>query len=124
MFDERAGRETHTYLDHERLERALVAAGADAAWAGWGFVAEHAEFADLCDKLGVVFIGPSGDAMRRVGDKIRSKRLAEQAGSPGRAVERRPGRRPRRGVRRRRAHRLSRCSSRRPAGAAAAASGG
>jgi len=82
VFDEGAGRETHTYLDHKRLERALVAAGADAAWAGWGFVAEHAAFADLCDKLGVVFIGPSGDAMRLVGDKIRSKRLAEEAGVP------------------------------------------
>ncbi len=51
-------------------------------WVGWGFVAEHAEFADLCDKLGVVFIGPSGDAMRRVGDKIGAKRLAEEAGVP------------------------------------------
>jgi acetyl/propionyl-CoA carboxylase alpha subunit/acetyl-CoA carboxylase carboxyltransferase component len=81
-FDERVGREMQTYLDHDRLERALVATGADAAWVGWGFVAEHAEFADLCDKLGVVFIGPSGDAMRRVGDKIRSKRLAEAAGVP------------------------------------------
>jgi acetyl/propionyl-CoA carboxylase alpha subunit/acetyl-CoA carboxylase carboxyltransferase component len=81
-FDERTGRESQTYLDYARLERALVAAGADAVWAGWGFVAEHAEFADLCDKLGVVFIGPSGDAMRRVGDKIQSKRLAEQAGIP------------------------------------------
>jgi acetyl/propionyl-CoA carboxylase alpha subunit/acetyl-CoA carboxylase carboxyltransferase component len=82
VFDERTGRETHTYLDHERLERALVAARADAAWAGWGFVAEQAAFADRCDKLGVAFIGPSGDAMRRVGDKIRSKRLAERAGVP------------------------------------------
>jgi acetyl/propionyl-CoA carboxylase alpha subunit/acetyl-CoA carboxylase carboxyltransferase component len=81
-FDERVGRETQTYLDLDRLERALVSTRADAAWAGWGFVAEHAEFADLCDKLGVVFIGPTGDAMRRVGDKIRSKRLAEAAGIP------------------------------------------
>ncbi|HET9608375.1 MAG TPA: carboxyl transferase domain-containing protein [Acidimicrobiales bacterium] len=81
-FDERAGREVQTYLDHERLERALVATGAEAAWAGWGFVAEQAEFADLCDKLGVTFIGPSADAMRLVGDKIRSKLLAEQAGVP------------------------------------------
>jgi acetyl/propionyl-CoA carboxylase alpha subunit/acetyl-CoA carboxylase carboxyltransferase component len=81
-FDERVGRETHTYLDLDRLEQALVATGSDAAWAGWGFVAEQAEFVDLCHKLGVVFIGPSGDAMRRVGDKIRSKRLAEAAGIP------------------------------------------
>jgi biotin carboxylase len=81
-FDERASRAVPTYLDHDRLERALVATRADAAWAGWGFVAEQAEFVDLCDKLGIVFIGPSGDAMRRVGDKIRSKRLAEAAGIP------------------------------------------
>jgi acetyl/propionyl-CoA carboxylase alpha subunit/acetyl-CoA carboxylase carboxyltransferase component len=81
-FDERVGREMQTYLDHDRLERALVSAAADAVWVGWGFVAEQAEFADLCDKLGVVFIGPSGDAMRWVGDKIRSKRLAEAAGVP------------------------------------------
>ncbi|HET8618920.1 MAG TPA: acetyl-CoA carboxylase biotin carboxylase subunit family protein, partial [Acidimicrobiales bacterium] len=81
-FDDRVGREAQTYLDLERLERALVAAEADAAWAGWGFVAERAEFADLCDKLGIVFIGPTGDAMRRVGDKIGSKRLAEGAGVP------------------------------------------
>ena len=81
-FDDRVGREAQTYLDLECLERALVAAEADAAWAGWGFVAERAEFADLCDKLGIVFIGPTGDAMRRVGDKIGSKRLAEGAGIP------------------------------------------
>jgi acetyl/propionyl-CoA carboxylase alpha subunit/acetyl-CoA carboxylase carboxyltransferase component len=81
-FDEAVGRESQTYLDHERLEDALVAASADAAWAGWGFVAEQAAFADLCDRLGVVFIGPSGDAMRRLGDRITAKRLAEQAGIP------------------------------------------
>ena len=68
-FDERLGRETHTYLDLERVERALVDARADAAWAGWGFVAERPEFAELCDKLGIVFIGPTADAMRLVGDK-------------------------------------------------------
>jgi acetyl/propionyl-CoA carboxylase alpha subunit/acetyl-CoA carboxylase carboxyltransferase component len=81
-FDARLGRQEYTYLDHDRLARALVATGAEAAWAGWGFVAEQAEFVDLCDKLGIVFIGASGDAMRRVGDKIRSKRLAEAAGIP------------------------------------------
>src|SRR5512138_3677785 len=44
-FDERVGREAHTYLDHARLEPALITARADAAWAGWGFVAEQTEFA-------------------------------------------------------------------------------
>src|ERR1022692_229595 len=68
-----------SYVDYGRLERALVAARADAVWVGWGFVAEHAEFADLCRDLGIVFIGPDGDVIRRMGDKITSKRLAEEA---------------------------------------------
>jgi acetyl/propionyl-CoA carboxylase alpha subunit/acetyl-CoA carboxylase carboxyltransferase component len=71
-----------SYVDYDRLERALVASRADAAWVGWGFVAEHAAFADLCGELGIVFIGPDGDVMRRVGDKIASKQLAEQARVP------------------------------------------
>jgi acetyl/propionyl-CoA carboxylase alpha subunit/acetyl-CoA carboxylase carboxyltransferase component len=71
-----------SYVDYGRLERALAVARADAVWVGWGFVAEHAAFADLCHELGIVFIGPDGDVMRRVGDKIASKRLAEQAQIP------------------------------------------
>ena len=71
-----------SYVDYERLARALTAARAEAVWVGWGFVAEHAAFADLCREMDIVFIGPDGDAMRRVGDKIASKRLAEQAQIP------------------------------------------
>ncbi|MCB9012344.1 MAG: fused acetyl/propionyl-CoA carboxylase subunit alpha/methylmalonyl-CoA decarboxylase subunit alpha [Actinobacteria bacterium] len=70
------------YLDHAELERALVETGAEAAWVGWGFVAEDPAFVDLCDRLGVVFIGPSGDVMRRLGDKIAAKQLAEEVGVP------------------------------------------
>ncbi|WP_017615196.1 ATP-binding protein [Nocardiopsis salina] len=70
------------YLDHAALERALVDTGADAAWVGWGFVAEDPAFADLCDKLGVAFVGPSAEAMRRLGDKIGAKQLAEEVGVP------------------------------------------
>ena len=70
------------YVDYARLEQALSAAHAEAVWVGWGFVAEHAGFADLCRDMGIVFIGPDGDIMRRVGDKIASKRLAEQASIP------------------------------------------
>ena len=70
------------YLDLAALERALVGSGADAVWPGWGFVAEDPAFVDLCDKLGVTFIGPSADAMRRLGDKIGSKLIAEEVGVP------------------------------------------
>ena len=71
-----------SYVDYARLERALATARADAVWVGWGFVAEHAAFADLCREMGIVFIGPDGEVMRRLGDKIASKRLAEQAQIP------------------------------------------
>ena len=77
-LDQNTGKLKNSYVDYPRLERALAAARADAVWVGWGFVAEHAAFADLCHEMGIVFIGPDGDGMRRVGDKIASKRLAEQ----------------------------------------------
>lgn len=70
------------YLDYQALEKALVETQADAVWVGWGFVAEHAEFADLCDRLGIKFIGPCGNTMRRLGDKISAKQLAEQVNIP------------------------------------------
>ena len=70
------------YLDLDILERALVQTGSDAAWVGWGFVAEDPNFADMCERIGVTFIGPSAAAMRRLGDKIGSKLLAEEVGVP------------------------------------------
>src|SRR4051794_4965839 len=70
------------YLDHEELGRALRVSGADAAWVGWGFVAEDPAFAELCAELGVVFIGPPPEAMRLLGAKIEAKELAEQTGVP------------------------------------------
>jgi acetyl/propionyl-CoA carboxylase alpha subunit/acetyl-CoA carboxylase carboxyltransferase component len=70
------------YLDYAELERALRECRADAVWPGWGFVSEKAEFAELCERLGITFVGPSAEVMRRLGDKIESKRLAEQVGVP------------------------------------------
>jgi biotin carboxylase len=70
------------YLDLADLERALVEARAEAVWVGWGFVAERPEFVDLCERLGIVFVGPDAAVMRTVGDKIGAKRLAEEAGVP------------------------------------------
>src|SRR3984893_5733987 len=70
------------YIDMKVLERALTETGADAAWVGWGFVAEDPAFAELCDRIGVTFIGPSAEAMRQLGDKIGAKLLAEEAGVP------------------------------------------
>ncbi|WP_093885731.1 biotin carboxylase N-terminal domain-containing protein [Streptosporangium canum] len=70
------------YLDHAVLERALTETGADAAWVGWGFVAEDPAFAELCEKIGVTFVGPSAEAMRKLGDKIGAKLIAEEVGVP------------------------------------------
>ncbi len=70
------------YLDLKVLERALMETGADAAWVGWGFVAEDPAFAELCEKVGVTFVGPSAEAMRRLGDKIGAKLIAEEVGVP------------------------------------------
>ena len=70
------------YLDHDVLQAALRESAADAVWVGWGFVSEDPGFADLVQNMGLVFIGPTGQMMRRLGDKIGAKRLAEQAGVP------------------------------------------
>ncbi|MEU1010488.1 carboxyl transferase domain-containing protein [Streptomyces sp. NPDC005890] len=70
------------YLDLAVLERALAESGADAAWPGWGFVAEDPAFAELCEKAGVTFVGPSAEAMRKLGDKIGAKLIAERVGVP------------------------------------------
>ncbi|MBC6445761.1 ATP-binding protein [Actinokineospora xionganensis] len=70
------------YLDLKVLKQALVETRADAAWVGWGFVAEDPAFASLCEEVGVTFVGPSADAMRKLGDKIGAKLIAEEVGVP------------------------------------------
>jgi acetyl/propionyl-CoA carboxylase alpha subunit/acetyl-CoA carboxylase carboxyltransferase component len=70
------------YLDHQELERALRVSRADAVWVGWGFVAEDPVFADLCERLGLVFIGPPAKAMRQLCDRIEVRLLAEKTEVP------------------------------------------
>jgi acetyl/propionyl-CoA carboxylase alpha subunit/acetyl-CoA carboxylase carboxyltransferase component len=64
------------------VERALVASGADAAWVGWGALAQVPGFADLCDGLGLLRVGPSGDVLRRLHDPAALAELAAAAGVP------------------------------------------
>lgn len=82
FVDERDGQRRQTYLNYPVIERALDEARADAVWAGWGFLGERPEFVEFCERHGLTFIGPDSRAMRRLGDKINAKRLAEQAGVP------------------------------------------
>src|SRR5262249_58887846 len=70
------------YLDHDLVIVALRRAGVDAVWPGWGFVAEDPAFAERVVAAGMRFLGPSGEAMRALGDKIAAKQVAERAGVP------------------------------------------
>lgn len=71
-----------SYLNIERVLDAARETGADAIHPGYGFLSENADFADACAQAGIVFIGPSGDAMRASGDKNRAKELAAAADVP------------------------------------------
>ena len=70
------------YLDEAAVVAALRRAEADAVWVGWGFVAEHASFAQACEEAGIVFVGPDSATIRLLGDKVAAKRVAEQANVP------------------------------------------
>ncbi|MGO8769677.1 MAG: carboxyl transferase domain-containing protein [Mycobacterium sp.] len=70
------------YLDEPAVVAALRAAEADAVWVGWGFVSEHASFAQACEEAGIVFVGPDSATIRLLGDKVAAKRVAEQANVP------------------------------------------
>jgi acetyl/propionyl-CoA carboxylase alpha subunit/acetyl-CoA carboxylase carboxyltransferase component len=74
--------EVAAYLDHERVLAALRRCHADSVWPGWGFVAEDPAFVERLGDAGIRFLGPDASAMRRLGDKISSKELAEREGVP------------------------------------------
>src|SRR5438093_5601791 len=71
-----------SYLDIAEIIRAAKAAGADAIHPGYGFLSENAALSAACEEAGIVFIGPTPDTIRRMGDKLESKRLMEAAGVP------------------------------------------
>jgi acetyl/propionyl-CoA carboxylase alpha subunit len=71
---------SESYLNIEANIQGALAAGADAVHPGFGFLSENADFAAACEKAGLVFIGPSSEAIRTLGDKISFKRMAQRAG--------------------------------------------
>jgi acetyl/propionyl-CoA carboxylase alpha subunit len=75
-------REVASYLDADEHIRAAREAGADAIHPGYGFLAENADFADVVEAAGLVWIGPPARALRAGGDKIEAKRVAREAGVP------------------------------------------
>ena len=75
-------RSRDSYLNMPNIIAAVELTGADAVHPGYGFLAENADFADLCNKYGVKFIGPTGAHIRAMGDKITAKETMIKAGVP------------------------------------------
>jgi len=71
-----------SYLDIERIIEAGKRTGADAIHPGYGFLSENAEFAEACEAAGITFIGPSSDAIRKMGLKNTARRIMAEAGVP------------------------------------------
>jgi len=77
-----------SYLNFDKIIEAAKFTGADAIHPGYGFLSENASFAERCQKENIKFIGPSPEAIRLMGDKIESRKVAAKAGvavTPGMA---------------------------------------
>jgi pyruvate carboxylase len=70
------------YLDIEDILRVAEASGCDAIHPGYGFLSENPDFAERCKEQGITFIGPEPDVMRRLGNKVEARALAEAADVP------------------------------------------
>ena len=71
-----------SYLNTEAILDAIRKSGADGVHPGYGFFSENADFADAITNMGVAFIGPPGDAIREMGDKVSSRKAALRGGCP------------------------------------------
>ncbi|MGO7667531.1 pyruvate carboxylase [Rhizobium ruizarguesonis] len=71
-----------SYLSIEEIIRVAKLSGADAIHPGYGLLSESPEFVDTCKAAGIIFIGPTGDTMRRLGNKVAARNLAIEIGVP------------------------------------------
>jgi acetyl-CoA carboxylase biotin carboxylase subunit len=77
-----AAASAQSYLNMNRIMAAVEITNADAVHPGYGFLAENADFAELCARYGIKFIGPTPDQIRKMGDKITAKETMIAAGVP------------------------------------------
>jgi pyruvate carboxylase subunit A len=70
------------YLNAHRIVNLAVATGCDALHPGYGFLSENPQLAEICARRGILFIGPSPDALRRMGDKTLAREAMIKAGVP------------------------------------------
>lgn len=73
---------SESYLVGEKIVAVAKESGAEAIHPGFGFLSENDSFAEMCQKEGVVFIGPSPEAIRLMGDKVTARKIARDAGIP------------------------------------------
>ncbi len=73
---------SESYLSIPRIMAAVEITNADAIHPGYGFLAENANFAEVCTEYGIKFIGPTPDQIRKMGDKITAKETMIKAGVP------------------------------------------
>jgi acetyl-CoA carboxylase biotin carboxylase subunit len=71
-----------SYLNIPRIIAAAEITGADAIHPGYGFLAENAEFAEICERSDLTFIGPRAEHIRKMGNKAEARRTMERAGVP------------------------------------------
>ncbi len=71
-----------SYNHVARIISAAEIAGAEAIHPGYGFLAENAHFAEVCESCGFTFIGPTAEMIRRMGDKVEARRTMQAAGLP------------------------------------------
>jgi acetyl-CoA/propionyl-CoA carboxylase len=73
---------TKSYLNIDKIIEIAESAGAEAVHPGYGFLSENETFAAKCEEKGIIFIGPTSEAMALTGDKMKCKEIMKKAGVP------------------------------------------